>query len=556
MTNILEFVKKYHLGKWRKSGDQLEIGCPFDTCPNSGEPQFYISINTEAWYCHRCNKKGANLKRLAFSLGYLKLQEPVKATHIIIPDREVEGFKVALNNNEEALHYLRNNRGLEDWTIRQFQLGMRLVEQSPVIVIPYFNQHQICVGLKYDHFTRPIGVPKYTWEKNSKKQFYNLDNIDLKQPLAITEGEYDAISGFQYGIKNIGSIPNGAQGINGWVEEISGGEKYILCFDNDSAGQEGSEKLGKALGKANCFRVYPRVKDLSEAAQIGLEKKDVEGWFKEQEPMFQAPIMDITSYKDKAVEVIDNPNIYRGISTGWNVFDFYLGGIRWKEVTVISGKTGNGKTTFGMSLVSNLMKRDINCLVVSPEMREERLLLELANNQFRKQVDKEELDLFIEHNQGKILLANVYGSWTDSKDATMMESLFDIMQYAVKNNSVKFIFIDHMRLFTSVAEDKERKDIDAFMKKCVRFSMIHDVHVCVVVQPRKLEKGQRKVTSNDLKGSVNIEQDAHNILLVHREENSDLVEFDLSKNRELGTVGNFKLKFNKESMANYDEIKQ
>lgn len=556
MTNVLEFIKENKLGRYKISGSEVEIGCPFKECPNHKEPQFYINLNNGAWHCKRCEKKGMNLKRLAFALGLVTLQDPIKSTHIYVADKDITSYQESLEQNKEALEYLTNVRCFSRGVIKQFKLGHRTLDGQPVIVIPYFDQHGTCVGMKYDFFKRPAGTEKYRKEKGTKTQAFNLNYVDLNRPLVITEGEYDAISAFQFGYDNVVSVPNGSAGINGWVEEIREAVKFIIAFDNDGAGEEGSRKLGQMLGLSKCFRVYPRCKDLNNALQMGLDKEAIKKWFGDAEPMFNAPVTDITVYTDKAINHLENPEVYKGISTGWGVFDYYLGGIRKKEVTVVSGRSGNGKTTFSMALIGNLIKRGVKCLVVSPEMREERLLLELANNYYNKRCTKEELVKWVEENKGMVQLANVYGAWTEEKQESLMNMLFDLIEYSCKHFGTQFIFVDHLRLFTSTQQEKERSDIDEFMRKCVRVSMLNDCHVWLVVQPRKLERDQRKVTKGDLKGSGNIEQDAHNIVLIHREENSDSVEFDIAKNRELGTEGTFHLKFNKESLANYEEIRE
>lgn len=556
MINIVEFIKQNRLGHYRISGDEVELGCPFKECPNHQEPQFYINLKTGAWHCKRCDKRGGNIKRLEFALGLFQLQEPVKASHIFVPEKELQVYQESLQTSELALHYLLEQRGFEKWVLKQFRLGYKLIEGNPTIVIPYFDRHGTCVGMKYDFFLRPDGTSKYQKEKNTKTQAFNLQYIDLTKPLVITEGEYDAISLFQYGYENVVSVPNGASGVNGWVEEINTASRYYLAGDNDGAGEEGAKKLGQQLGLSKCFRVYPRCKDFNNALQYGITKDQIDIWFRDAEPMFQAPVTDIASYVDKAIEHLENPILNRGTTTSWKVLDYYLGGIRPKEVTVISGKSGNGKTTFSMALIGNLIKQGMKCLVVSPEMKEEKLLLELANNFYSKQVNKKELQQFVENHGGMVKLASMYGSWTEEKQKSLMDYLFDLIEYSCRTFGIQFIFIDHLRLFTSAKEEQERPDIDEFMKRCVRMSMLNNCHVWLVVQPRKLAVGQRKVTRGDLKGSGNIEQDAHNILLIHREENSDLVEFDVCKNRELGTEGTFHLKFNKKSLANYDELKE
>jgi replicative DNA helicase len=78
-----------------------------------------------------------------------------------------------------------------------------------------------------------------------------------------------------------------------------------------------------------------------------------------------------------------------------------------------------------------------------------------------------------------------------------------------------------------------------------------------VVQPKNLAANQRKVSAVDLKGSSNIGQDAHNIVLIHRnmdsKKNNNLVEIEVAKNRELGTCGTISLEFDTNSKANYYE---
>jgi len=552
---VTDFFKEQRID-YKISGKEAVVGCLFKDCPNYDQKQMYINVMTGAYYCHRCGKKGRNLKQLQYALGLISLKDPVKTKFITIPESDIIKYHKAALENPMALEYLTEHRCLTEDTIKHFRLGYTVKDGAPIIIIPYFDKNNVCVGMKYDYFTRPPGLPKYTKETGTKTQLFNLQNIDLTQPLVITEGEYDAMSGYQYGYTNIGSVPNGSQGANGWGEEINRAKKFILCFDNDSAGQGGAELLAQNLGPSKCVRVYPRTKDLNDALQLGISKEEIDSWFKEETPFFNAPVTSIQEYVGKAVCFLEDTTQSKGYSTGWDTFDYLLGGIRLKETTVISGKTGNGKTTFGMALIGNLLKVGIKCLIVSPEMREEKLLIELANNFYRKQASPEEIQKFTKRYQNDVFLANVYGKWTENRDESLMTMLFNLIDYASEQQGIKFVFIDHLRLFTSSSQEKERADIDEFMRKCVKSAVVNDLHIFIVVQPRKLPPGQRKVTMADLKGSVNIEQDTSNVLLIHREEGSDVVEFNLEKNREFGTVGEFKLRFNKESKANYEEIRE
>ena len=560
-VNVVDFITKNKLGKYRVSQDQVELGCPNKKCANAGQAQFYIAKDTGAYYCHRCGLKGSNLKSLAYKLGLVEFKPLESVEHLFVPEREVVKMQDALWDNAEALEYLCGSRGFKEGAVEQFRLGYKEVESHPSIVIPYFDKVNNCVGLKYYFYTRPSNLPKLKFEKGSKIQAYNLNMVNLKQDIVVTEGEFDAISAWQYGYQNVISIPNGANGINGWTKDIEGADKYYLCFDSDSAGQEGASKFSEKVGRARCYRVLPRFKDLNEYLQHEVGKEEVDLIFKDAKPMFDAPITDIASYIPKALEVLESPNANRGVSTGWKSIDTYLGGIRPSEVTVTSGITGHGKTTFALALISNLTKSNINSLIISPEMPEQDLLISLARNHYRKPITLSEKKEFVEFGnqiQGKVHIANVYNEWTSKHSNRTIDHIFDLIDHSVRHNGVKFVLIDHLRFFiTPKEQESERFCIDQFMQKCVHTAIQTKSHIWLVVQPKNLPANQKKLTLMDLKGSSNIGQDAHNVVLVHR--NSDpkkerFVEIDIAKNRRLGLCGTVPLEFDNKSMSNYYEV--
>lgn len=561
MDNVIDFIEKNQLGKYRATSNQVELGCPNKRCPNHGQAQFYISIKTGAFYCHRCGWKGNTLKALAFKLGIIALSQPVEAEHIFISPNDVSTWEDSLWENDEAIDYLTLKRGFEEKTIETFRLGFKEIDGQPVIVIPFFDKTDTCVGMKYYYYKHPANKSKMRFEKDSKIQAYNLNKIDLSKELIITEGEFDAISAWQYGYQNVISIPNGVNGINGWTKEIENCSKYIICFDNDRAGQEGANKLAEVMGRARCYRIFPKLKDLNEYLQCGLDKSDVDKIFADPKPMFQAPITEISQYLDSTIEYLKNPKTNKGWSTGWNSLDYYLGGIREKEVTVTSGITGHGKTTFALALISNLIKQNVNSLLISPEMPEQDLLLNLARNHYRKNITDKEVNDFIKFTnsiQNKVHIANVYNQWTAKTGERTIDRIFDLIDHSVRHCKTKFILIDHLRFFLNPTEqESERFCIDQFMQKCVHTAINSGCHIWLVVQPKNLPANQKKITLMDLKGSSNIGQDAHNVVLVHRHSDpkkEKFVEIDVAKNRKFGLCGSIPLEFDLKSMSNYYEV--
>lgn len=561
MSNVLEFITQNKLGKYKLSGDEIEIGCVNKKCPNYGQKQFYINKNTGAFYCHRCSWKGSTLKALAFKLGIITLSEPVSYEHIFVPPTEVNAMQDALWNNEPALDFLFDKRGFKEEAIEQFRLGYKEIDGKPVIVIPFIDKTDSCVGMKYYYFTNPPGVSKMRFEKNSKIQAFNLNMINLNKDLIVTEGEFDAITAWQAGYQNVISIPNGANGINGWTKEIEGASKYVLCFDNDQAGEEGAKRFAEVIGRSRCYRVYPKLKDLNEYLQCGLDKTEIDKVFADPTPMFKAPITDITQYADLAIKQLDSPEKSKGYSTGWKSVDKYIGGVRDSEVTVTSGITGHGKTTFALALICNLIKQNVKSLIISPEMPEQDLLLAIARNHFRRQLsikDEQQIQAYVETLRGTVQIANVYNQWTKNSEGRTIDHIFDLIDHSVRQNGTNFVLIDHLRFFiTPKEQESERFCIDQFMQKCVHTAIKSKCHIWLVVQPKNLPANQKKLSLMDLKGSSNIGQDAHNVVLIHRHSDpkkDKWVEVDVAKNRKFGLCGTIPLEFNLNSMANYMEV--
>ncbi len=576
MNEVLDFVVSQNWS-YRQSGDELEIGCPMPECPNKGQKQFYINQVTQKWSCRRCNAGGHNLTQLKFKLGVIKF-ESADTDYIVVNPKDIDKWHDDLVKNQEAMRYLTVQRGLGISEISQYRLGLKIQENVPVIVMPTFDTDEACVALKYDFYTLRGDKKhaKYKLEQGSKIQAFGLDLVDRNQALVITEGEYDAISAWHYGYENVISIPNGVNGLTDWIEEIKDFPKYYICFDKDKAGQEGVSKLAGILGRAKCFKVALKLKDLNKYLECGIEKEEVDACFKNAKPLFDAPVVDIASYEESAVKQLLNPEIDKGVSTGWKCIDEILGGIRMGELTVASGISGHGKTTFGTALAGNLLPKGIRPLIVSPEMSEQDLLIDFANNYWKEQVsDPERLKHVIRTYNNKLYIANVFDSWTTGKKESLAAKLFDIIDYSVGHKGVNFVLVDHMRLFISALNpDHERNAIDNFLSQCVHTAIKNKIHIYLVVQPRKQDQTsmvcktcskqmRKKITMSDLKGSGNIEQDAHNIILVHRfmrdycsckiKMNETLVEIEVAKNRKLGPTGTVTLTYDTKSGNNYFE---
>lgn len=559
---IISFIEQ-NIDKFRKfsiNGTEVRTYPPFPGFEDHDTMSLSINLDSGKWKCHRSDFSGKNLKQLEFKMGAVPLREPAESLSVSVV--QLNRMHHALLQDKEAMDYLLTSRCLPLEIIKKARLGLRVSQFSSgvdmydgkAIVFPSFDKRGVCIAIEEHFFQKP--KPNKKTMSGSNPALYAVNPVDFTQPLIITEGRYDALSLMAYGYENVGSVPNGSKNVDKWAESLSSGVEFYLCFDMDAAGNEGVEKLASILGKPKCHRVYPPMHDISECLQYGVPAEVIDQRINEAEPLFIPKDTSLGAYVEEAMRLSESPEKPKGDTTGWNSVDRYLGGVRLGEITILTGETGHGKSTWGKALIQNLRQihqEKYKFLLIMGEESPAEILLELATNYFRKRPTKEELIKYQRYNSEAFELINAY-QWCGKGGKQLgVDVLFDNIDYYIERKKTNYIFIDHARLF--INEDKEREEIASFLNRCRQTVVTKNVHICIVVQPSKLPPDQRRVTSNNLKGSVNWKQDAWNIITIHRDdEESHTVDIGIEKNRALGTLGHATLRFDTKTNMNYYEI--
>ena len=148
-------------------------------------------------------------------------------------------------------------------------------------------------------------------------------------------------------------------------------------FDMDAAGDKGANDARTLLP----FEKYRR---------IILPKKDANEWVKDESPTFEdlQTLMRNAEriHIDEVVDLRDLPKSFYlaldlGVETGWSAIDGILGGLRLGEMTVISGDTGAGKTTFNINMLCNILAKDPRGVWINSwEMSHQIIIRKIAND--------------------------------------------------------------------------------------------------------------------------------------------------------------------------------
>jgi twinkle protein len=394
---------------------------------------------------------------------------------------------------------------------------------------------------------------------------------DCKE-IILTEGEYDAMAVWQATQRPAVSLPNGCRSLPLEVlpllEEFS---KIYLWMDNDIAGQEGAEQFAKKLGLRRCYIVKPTFancrklpaaagsnddtvtllpKDANDALRMGLDLSRI---LADAQLVRHERIIRFADLRDEVLHEIMHPDQYVGHAVqSLPGFTSIIKGFRRGEVTVLTGPTGSGKTTFLGQLSVDLVEQGVNVLWGSFEIKNIRLIHKLMQQFAREPLPsgdptmREKLEVLSDRfGQLPFTFLKFHGG-------TEVEDVLDAMDYAVYVNDVELIILDNMQFMVSLnsLKGKGSSSFDKFdvqdmaIEKFRKFATDRNVHIVLVVHPKK-EAENSSLSISSIYGTAKATQEADTVLILQNDGRRKFIE--VKKNRFNGTLGHTPLFFDRQS---------
>lgn len=390
------------------------------------------------------------------------------------------------------------------------------------------------------------GPWKNGFDKDTPIPFYSHSKAYLTNDLIITEGEFDCIAIAQLGPFNCVSLPNGASSVEctfkAYYKFLQEFDTIYIAFDMDKPGEDAAKKAMSLLP----HHKYRR---------LNFPYKDANEWIKEVDPTLEdlKVLMEnaekltspfLTHGADVPDEFFDEINI--GASTGWANLNGLLGGIRLKELTVISADTGAGKTTFCLNLCKNLLDNGhgvwINSYEMSMNVVTRKLMGLLLNKCYKvKQVSEQDIHIYKEWCRGRQIYLNLITTKVTMK---MVRDLVELSSIAY---GIRYFLFDHLDyLVCGGSKNSLLENIDATVRELHTLALEFNVAILLVAHPKQMPARQ-DITINDIKGSSAIKQYADNILLLTRMDRNypddKRYRVYLGKNRLFGTEGSIYLEY-------------
>ena len=222
-----------------------------------------------------------------------------------------------------------------------------------------------------------------------------------------------------------------------------------------------------------------------------------------------------------------------------------LRGFRRGELTVLTGRTGSGKTTFLSEYSLDLCMEGVNTLWGSFEVKNVRLIKMLLKQFGLVNLD-EEVEAFEAVAEKFKKLPMFFATFHGASET---DAVLEAMSHAVYVHDIAHVIIDNVQFMIGTRGgglDRMAQQ-DLAIERFRKFATLHNVHVTLVIHPRK--ETEEVLTVHSVYGGGKATQEADNVLLLQEEKNEDSFfkkkYVEIVKNRYAGDLGVVELAFTK-----------
>ena len=235
--------------------------------------------------------------------------------------------------------------------------------------------------------------------------------------------------------------------------------------------------------------------------------------------------------------VCRDPKAKKGLQTGFRDLDYLLGGLGAGDLVIIAARPGQGKTSIGMNIVSNVATAHLTedgtprktetpavCAIFSLEMPAsqlaKRMLCSLAHVDFSRM------------SKGEIKSADEWRRITNARSAlcaskifiddlsltTPMDILSKCRRLKREQKRLDLVMVDYLTLMSSGKRVENRQQEVSEISRMMKLAAKElGVPILLLSQlSRESEKNKRAPQMSDLRESGAIEQDADVILFIYR----------------------------------------
>lgn len=420
------------------------------------------------------------------------------------------------------------DRGIQQFVLTEMEISEEKYFQPQLnaecnnVVFNYFEGDTL-VNKKYRS-----GGKKFTQSKNGKPILYNINAAIGADEVYIVEGEIDALSFIQIGVKAVLSIPNGANDNDAyWINSepyLKNVKKFYIATDMDDKGILIADKIAQRLGRYRCERINFEGKDANDDLKAGVLEKSmfnvskypVSGTFTALDifdkmiSLYDAGLPPTLTVKNKC---------FGNLNT---IFKPMLG-----HLITCTGIPSHGKSNFTEWYILNLvLDHDLKTSFFSPEHQPMELHQStfvqkiIGKNYFydvegTPRVSKNEITQYVQWSSEKIYLTS-----PDDGNFATWDWVFEKFKEQMFSFGINIFVIDAYNKVEHTGNRTERENITKVLSRLTQFAQANNVMIVLVAHPTKmkrLDNGQyEKPTLYDVSGSADFRNQTHDGYCIYR----------------------------------------
>jgi twinkle protein len=512
------------------------------------------------YHCWHCDEKGAIRKE-----GFKGFSPKPKAINSPPPPpKEIPALSISLDPlNRDCYDWLEDRR-ISRETADLAGLRRGTVRGADAIGFPYQNEKGEITGYKL----RSIETKAFSWVGNAGT-FFLGHMIDPAEPsMIITEGEMDALSCLQAGLKNVVSLPHGSTGgsnpddsklacLSRASAQLKPMKKIVIATDNDGPGRAVGSEIKRRVGLWRAYAVHwpEDCKDANDVLMDGGEARlrtIIAGATPESIPGLTKP----SAFREDMMR-FRRGDVLQGFSTGLMCLD-PLFRITPGVFTTITGHPGHGKSDLVDQIHINMaMREGWNFGIWSREnagfVHVAKLIEKFQKKRFHPDVNNVMSEREIE--EGFELVEKHATFITSDGGPDTMETILERMTGAVMRDGIKSCVIDPYNYIQKNAEvAREDLQISEMLTLGTDWAKNHECHVFFVAHPKTMDE-DKVPTGASISGGGTFNAKTDFGLTVHRPDKEvNVSTFHNWKTRHswLGRIGRAELGYNIDRSTFYD----
>lgn len=510
----------------------------FKTCPyckpratRGNVRTFSINLKTGQFKCLRasCGISGNMVtlsKDFDFSLGN-------EVDEYYRPNKKYKRLKQpkeAIKPKPEAIQYLES-RGISEEVAKKYEITVQTSHPN-ILVFPFYDEKGVLQFVKYrkTDFDKTKDANKEWCEASTKPVLFGMKQCDDSfDTLVVVEGQLDSLAVATAGIPNAVSVPTGAKGFT-WIpycwDWLCKWKKIIVFGDFEKGSISLLDELAKRLKDRVEHVREDNYKDCKDANEI-LLKYGAEQVRKCVEEPVKLPIDNVIDLADvKELDPYSIEKIPTGIA---DVDNLLCGGIPFGVVTIVTGKSGKGKSTFVGQIITRALNKGDNVFVYSGEMPNylfkaaidfqiagpANVVEEDRRDYIKRYVRKSAKDKIVEWYRGKCMLY----------DRTMVKDedtdLLNTIERMIVSQNARVIVIDNLMTMINKTRVKGSKleaqsEVSNALEDMARF-----YNVCIILVAHK--RKDSGIDDEDMDDSIRGDSDIVNSagVIIHYNVNKD-----------------------------------